>query len=48
MKFFLNKNKLFDLFNYNNQELMNKILDNVTYPFISETSHFNEIFKLFI
>ena len=37
MKDFFKKNNLFDLFNYNSQELLNEILDNVIfYPFISE------------
>ena len=48
MKDFLNKNNLFDLFNYNSQELLNEILDNVIfYPFISENSYacFRENFQ---
>ena len=48
MKDFFTKNNLFDLFNYNKNELLNKILDNVIfYPFISKTSYacFSEDFQ---
>ena len=48
MKNFLNKNNLFDLFNYENQQLLDEILDNVIfYPFISENSYacFTEDFQ---
>ena len=48
MKHFLNKNNLFDLFNYDKQKLLNEILDNVIfYPFISENSYacFSEDFQ---
>lgn len=48
MKDFFKKHNLFDLFNYNSQELLNEVLDNVVfYPFISENSYacFNEDFQ---
>jgi hypothetical protein len=48
IKDFYKYHNLFDLFNYNSQEILNEILDNVKfYPFISENSYacFNENFQ---
>lgn len=42
MKSLIRKKNLFDLFNYNNQELLDEILNNVYfYPFFSEDSYAN-------
>ena len=48
IKDFLKIHNLFDLFNYNSQEILNEILENVKfYPFISENSYscFSEDFQ---
>ena len=48
IKDFLKNHNLFDLFNYNSQEILNDILENVKfYPFISENSYscFSEDFQ---